>query len=70
MLLVITLLQAEEFLLLLYLTAQFFARGHIGQVFGGEKLVVAVQHGIMRHVVGVGTEQQAYGGVVALRQQL
>ena len=67
--LVFALLQAEEFLLLLYLATQFLARGHVGQVLGGEELVVAVQHGVMRHVgVGVSTEQQTYGGVVALRQ--
>ena len=60
-------LQPVELLLLFYLPAQLFLRWHIGEILGCKELVVVVQYGIVCHIfIGVGTEQDADGGVVTI----
>ena len=53
--------------MLFYLPAQFFLRWHIGEILGCKELVVVVQYGVVCHIfIGVGTEQDADGGVVTI----
>ena len=60
-------LQSKELLLLFYFPAQFFLRWHISEILGCKELVVVVQYGVVCHIfIGVGTEQNADGGVVTI----
>ena len=65
---ILTILKPEESLLLLYLATEFFLRGHIGEVLGSIELIVCAEGRVVGHViVGVGTKQDAYCGVVTFR---
>lgn len=54
-------------LLRLYLAQELFLGGQVGEIFGLEQLVAAVEHTVEGHVfAGLGAEDDTYGGVVAL----
>lgn len=65
--LILPILQPKERLLLLYLAAEFFLRGHVGEVLGSIELVVGAESWVIGHVVvSVGAEEDADSGIVAV----
>lgn len=65
--LLFALLFQKDLFLQLYLLAQLFLRGQIGEIFSLEQLFAAMENAISRHIfAGVGAKQQADGGIVPI----